>query len=191
MTAAPKPACRRPSISSHSRPLRPACRRVRWIRCCRMSPTIFGISIATAAGFSAVFAFTFAIIQPVLGAAADLFGKARLMVVCLVLLGIAEHSRRVGDVLPRCCSRRASLPDRLGRRFSGRAQPDQRSGRCRQAPGRDRTHAGGRHDRQPAGRLGLRPDRRSPRLARRACRARRACSLWPRLLWPLDFAARR
>ena len=50
----------------------------------------FGVSIATAAGFSAVFAFTFAIIQPVLGAAADLFGKARLMIICLVLLGLAN-----------------------------------------------------------------------------------------------------
>ena len=50
----------------------------------------FGITIATAAGFSAAFAFTFAIIQPVLGAAADLFGKTRLMVICLVLLGLAN-----------------------------------------------------------------------------------------------------
>ena len=37
-----------------------------------------------------MFAFTFAIVQPVLGAAADLFGKARLMIVCLVLLGLAN-----------------------------------------------------------------------------------------------------
>jgi predicted MFS family arabinose efflux permease len=50
----------------------------------------FGISIATAAGFSAVFAFTFAIIQPLVGAAADLFGKARLIIVCLGLLGLAN-----------------------------------------------------------------------------------------------------
>ncbi|MFL6839778.1 MAG: MFS transporter [Bradyrhizobium sp.] len=50
----------------------------------------FSVSIATAAGFAAVFAFTFAIVQPVLGAAADLFGKARLMIVCLVLLGLAN-----------------------------------------------------------------------------------------------------
>jgi predicted MFS family arabinose efflux permease len=49
-----------------------------------------GVSIATAASFSAVFAFTFAIVQPALGAAADLFGKARLMIVCLVLLGLAS-----------------------------------------------------------------------------------------------------
>jgi predicted MFS family arabinose efflux permease len=48
------------------------------------------VSIATAAGFSAGFAFTFAIVQPVLGAAADLFGKARLMIVCLMLLGFAS-----------------------------------------------------------------------------------------------------
>ena len=50
----------------------------------------FGISITTAASFAAVFAFTFAIVQPVLGAAADLFGKARLMIGCLVLLGFAN-----------------------------------------------------------------------------------------------------
>jgi predicted MFS family arabinose efflux permease len=50
----------------------------------------FGISIAAAAGFASGFALTFAIIQPVLGAAADLFGKARLVIVCLVLLGLAN-----------------------------------------------------------------------------------------------------
>jgi predicted MFS family arabinose efflux permease len=50
----------------------------------------FGVSIATAASFASAFAFTFAIIQPALGAAADLFGKARLMIVCLVLLGFAN-----------------------------------------------------------------------------------------------------
>ena len=50
----------------------------------------FGISIATAASFAAIFAFTFAIVQPVLGAIADIFGKARLMIVCLALLGLAN-----------------------------------------------------------------------------------------------------
>jgi len=50
----------------------------------------FGVSIATAAGFASGFSFTFAIVQPVVGAAADLFGKARLMIGCLVLLGIAN-----------------------------------------------------------------------------------------------------
>jgi predicted MFS family arabinose efflux permease len=50
----------------------------------------FSVSIATAASFASVFAFTFAIIQPALGAAADLFGKARLMIICLVLLGLAN-----------------------------------------------------------------------------------------------------
>src|SRR5262249_21920593 len=53
----------------------------------------FGVRIAAAASFAAVFAFTFAVIQPVIGAAADLFGKARLMIFCLVILGI---SNRVG-----------------------------------------------------------------------------------------------
>jgi len=50
----------------------------------------FGVSIATAAGFASGFAFTFAIVQPLVGAAADLFGKARLMIACLVLLGFAN-----------------------------------------------------------------------------------------------------
>src|ERR1700760_243678 len=60
----------------------------------------FGISIAAAASFSAVFAFTFAIIQPVLGAAADLFGKARLMIVCLVLLGVASILGALSTAFP-------------------------------------------------------------------------------------------
>lgn len=50
----------------------------------------FQVSIATAAGFAAVFAFTFAIIQPLIGAAADLFGKTRLMIGCLAVLGVAS-----------------------------------------------------------------------------------------------------
>ena len=60
----------------------------------------FGITIATAAGFSAAFAFTFAIIQPVLGAAADLFGKARLMVICLLLLGFANILGALATTFP-------------------------------------------------------------------------------------------
>ena len=50
----------------------------------------FGVSIATAASFAAVYAFTFAAIQPLVGAAADMFGKARLMIACLALLGLAN-----------------------------------------------------------------------------------------------------
>ncbi|SDS14725.1 Major Facilitator Superfamily protein [Bradyrhizobium canariense] len=50
----------------------------------------FGVSMTAAAGFASVYAFTFAMVQPVLGAAADLFGKARLMIICLVLLGCAS-----------------------------------------------------------------------------------------------------
>jgi predicted MFS family arabinose efflux permease len=48
------------------------------------------VSIAQAAGLSAGLAFTFAIVQPVIGAAADLLGKTRLMVGCLALLGIGS-----------------------------------------------------------------------------------------------------
>src|SRR6185312_5240956 len=60
----------------------------------------FSVSIATAASFAAVFAFTFAIIQPVLGAVADIFGKARLMVVCLALLGLANILGAVATSFP-------------------------------------------------------------------------------------------
>src|SRR4030088_2939692 len=56
----------------------------------------FNGSIAAAAGFASVFAFTFAIIQPMLGAAADLFGKARLVILCLVLLALGLTSDLVG-----------------------------------------------------------------------------------------------
>lgn len=50
----------------------------------------FHVDAATAAWLSAVTALTFSVIQPLLGAAADLFGKARLMIVCLSLLGAAN-----------------------------------------------------------------------------------------------------
>ncbi len=50
----------------------------------------FVVSIGTAAAISSAFAFTFAIIQPLLGAAADLFGKTRLMSACMALIGIAS-----------------------------------------------------------------------------------------------------
>ncbi|MGJ4902753.1 MFS transporter [Bradyrhizobium sp. HKCCYLS2058] len=50
----------------------------------------FSISIATAAGIAAGYALIYALIQPAIGAAADLFGKARLMTLCLALLGVAS-----------------------------------------------------------------------------------------------------
>jgi predicted MFS family arabinose efflux permease len=60
----------------------------------------FSISIATAASFAAVFAFTFAVVQPALGAAADLFGKVRLMIACLVILGIANMLGSIANSFP-------------------------------------------------------------------------------------------
>lgn len=50
----------------------------------------FVVSIATAASLSAAVALTFAFVQPILGAAADMFGKARLMIICLASLGAAN-----------------------------------------------------------------------------------------------------
>ncbi len=134
----------------------------------------FGVSIATAAGFAAVFAFTFAIIQPVLGAAADLFGKARLMVVCLVLLGIANilgamatsfwllFASRIlagigsGGVFPVALGLTSDLVGPEKRQLAiGRTLMGSMTGNL-------------------LGRLRFRPDRRFPGLARRACRARHA-----------------
>ena len=60
----------------------------------------FSISIAAAASFAAVFAFTFAVIQPVLGAAADMLGKVRLMIACLVILGFANMLGAVAGSFP-------------------------------------------------------------------------------------------
>jgi len=60
----------------------------------------FGITIATAASFAAVFAFTFAAIQPLIGTAGDLFGKARLMIVCLVILGLANIAGALATSFP-------------------------------------------------------------------------------------------
>jgi predicted MFS family arabinose efflux permease len=60
----------------------------------------FSVSIATAASFAAAFAFTFAIIQPVLGAFADVFGKAPLMIVALALLGFANILGAMATSIP-------------------------------------------------------------------------------------------
>jgi len=49
----------------------------------------FSITITTAASIAAGYALIYALVQPVTGAAADLFGKARLMTMCLALLGVA------------------------------------------------------------------------------------------------------
>jgi predicted MFS family arabinose efflux permease len=49
----------------------------------------FSVSITAAASIAAGYALIYALVQPVIGAAADMFGKARLMTLCLALLGIA------------------------------------------------------------------------------------------------------
>ena len=49
----------------------------------------FAVTIATAASLSSAVALSFAFAQPILGAFADLYGKSRLMILCLALLGAA------------------------------------------------------------------------------------------------------
>jgi predicted MFS family arabinose efflux permease len=48
-----------------------------------------GTDAATAALLSTAYALPFAVIQPLLGGLADMFNKARLMVICLALLAVA------------------------------------------------------------------------------------------------------
>ena len=88
----------------------------------------FGVSIATAAGFSSVFALTFAIVQPVLGAAADMFGKARLMVVCLVMLGLANIIGAMANSFPMLFLSRILAGIGSGGMFPIALGADQRSG---------------------------------------------------------------
>ena len=134
----------------------------------------FGVSIATAAGFASVFAFTFAIIQPVLGAAADLFGKARLVIVCLVLLGLANILGALSSSFSLLFATRILAGIGAGGVFPIALGLTSDLVGAGEAPGRDRPHAGGLDDRQSAGRIAVGPDRRFPRLARRARRARLA-----------------
>jgi len=100
-----------------------------------------------------VFAFTFAIVQPVLGGgrfvrqgAVDdwclvlLAGDiSRRNVVVVSLLFVTPDSRRIGS----------------GRVFD-RAEPTQRSGRSGKTAGRDRSNPAGSHDRHSPRRLSLR-----------------------------------
>jgi predicted MFS family arabinose efflux permease len=50
----------------------------------------FGVSMVAAAQLAAAVALPYALVQPVLGAVADVFGKSRLMIFCLALLGLAN-----------------------------------------------------------------------------------------------------
>ena len=98
----------------------------------------FSVSIATAAGFAAAFAFTFAIVQPVLGAAADMFGKARLMTICLVLLGVASILGALANSFADAVRHAHPRRHRLRRRLPDCAVADQRSRGAGQASDRDR-----------------------------------------------------
>ena len=55
----------------------------------------FGILPTTAALLVSAYALPYAVVQPVLGALADVFGKARLMVVCLAIAVVATFASAV------------------------------------------------------------------------------------------------
>src|SRR5262245_23001135 len=50
----------------------------------------FAVTIQLAVTLASAFAVTFALVQPALGLIADSFGKARLIFICLILLGAAS-----------------------------------------------------------------------------------------------------
>ncbi len=59
-----------------------------------------GTDAATAALLTTAFALPFAIIQPVLGALADMFNKTRLMLICLTMLACATIAGAFTDSFP-------------------------------------------------------------------------------------------
>ena len=184
-------ACRPRSTSSRWPHLQRAFRCVRSIRFCRMLPMISASRIATAAEFLCGVCLHVCRGSAGAGCGADLFGKVRLMIACLVILGLGKHSRRDDHVLSAAVRHPNSRRHRLRRRVSGRAQPDQRSRRAGETPGRDRAHAGGFDDRQSSGRIVLGRDRRFSRLARRAGDARASGGRGVRGRRRPAFAARR
>lgn len=58
------------------------------------------VEVATAALLSTAFAIPYAFVQPVLGAVADLFGKARLMNICMLLLIVCSMIGAVATSFP-------------------------------------------------------------------------------------------
>ena len=151
----------------------------------------FGSPSRPRPAFSAAFAFTFAIIQPVLGAAADLFGKARLMIICLVLLGIANILGALATSFPMLFASRILAGIGSGGVFpvalsltSDLVGPEKRQVAI------GRTLAGAMTG-NLLGASAVGPDRRLPGLARRAGGARRAGDLGPDRRGRLVFAALR
>ncbi len=86
------------------------------------------ITVATAAGLSAGTALTFALVQPVLGATADIIGKARLMLACLVILGVANIVGAFANSYSLLLMTRILCGVRRRRHISGSDEPDRRSG---------------------------------------------------------------
>lgn len=60
----------------------------------------FTVDIHTAALLNASFAFAYAIVQPFLGAAADLFGKTRLIIICLAVLAVTLAAGAMATSFP-------------------------------------------------------------------------------------------
>ena len=60
----------------------------------------FTVDIHTAALLNASFAFAYAVVQPFLGAAADLFGKTRLIIICLAVLAVTLAAGAMATSFP-------------------------------------------------------------------------------------------
>ena len=96
---------------------------------------------------STAFALPYALVQPVLGALADTFGKARLM---NVAIGASALAGAIGAIAPNFSVLLASriLAGRRGRHFPDRARACGRSCADREETGGDRPAACRRHVRQ-------------------------------------------
>ena len=132
------------------------------------------------------FTLPYALVQPVLGALADMFSKTRLIAICMLILGIATLA----------CGLATNFETLMGLRVlagitAGGIFPIAFAVAGDRVPVAQRQVAIGKllfrgHERQSAGRVGRRRDRRPDRLARRVlCHRRhrpdRACGRDPRL----------
>ena len=68
--------------------------------------TGLNVEPSTAALLSTAFTLPYALVQPLLGALADMFSKARLMLLCLFIVAAATRRLRLGARASKCCSPR-------------------------------------------------------------------------------------
>ena len=130
------------------------------------------VTIQVAATLASAFAVTFALVQPALGIVADVFGKPKLIFICLILLGASNIAGAFSTSFDMLLVTRALSGIGGGGVSAGHARSRRRPVSDARTAGRAEPDPGRRDGRQSARREPLRPDRRLHRLARRADRDR-------------------